>query len=68
MDGTLMMGYGLYKDLLGSRPTTEPLTSTERIQLRALSDELDAAIRSIRTFKKRIKTYLESEEVQEHKE
>lgn len=66
MDGTLMMGYELYKDLLGGRPTTEPLTPAERIKLEALSDELSAAIRSIRAFKKRAKSYLDSDETQEH--
>jgi hypothetical protein len=61
-----MMGYGLYKELLGGRPTTEPLTASERIKLEALSLELNAAIRSIRAFKKRAKMYLDSDETKEH--
>lgn len=62
MDGTLMMGYGLYKDLLGGRPSTDHLSEAERIRLEALSVELNAAIRSIRTFRRNIRQYLESEE------
>ncbi len=67
MDGKMMMGYGLYKDLFGVRSTTEPLTEAEQIKLEALSDELDDAISGIREFKKRVRSYLESEEAQEHK-
>lgn len=67
MDGTIMMAYELYKELLGKRATAKHLTELERLRFDVLiTTELANVTASIQEFQRLGRAYLDSGEFEDH--